>query len=538
MSLPSTGDDNWGVPLNQYITNVVLAQANTAAGNITAHVSGSDPHGDRAYALGLVSPLTSGINGPNGLLQLDGTGRIPSSTLPTGGGRTSTFDVVKDYSAPTNGTAASSAIQSALNDAGTDGGGEVWVGDGTFGIDTTLYVPSNVWLHLSPGATMSRIVNGGSGLAPAYMVANFNGSVSSAGAGNILIEGGSWIFDSQAATGAPMAFATGSNIVVQNTIIRTLTGKADILLAGMTGFGVRDAIFTPATPSTRATYSSAMPAVRVENAVSGVISGLNGAMYTASPCSFVTIESCAITGATASDGTGLYTAFGGMAGTTAPQSGSFHNSILVAHNGAVALPYNAVYPANWQSMTVTSNQFNINNGVTSTATWSPSAPGSTNQVVANNGVGDPSSAATTLGAWKTSNTVRTSTTTLTLDPDLQVSVVASAVYAVNVQVNYASNSTTEGILFDFQEPSGAVFEYTEIEAITTGGTAGIYSNTAGISDFASTGGSSNSLSLSAFGLLRTGGASGTFGIKWAQDVSSSTSLTVFNGSFMTLTRLA
>ena len=94
----------------------MLAEANTAAANIASHQVAGDPHGDRAYALALVAPLTSGVNGPNGFLQLNSIGKIPTAQLPPGGGRTSAFDVVKDYSAPVNGTAASSFIQSALND--------------------------------------------------------------------------------------------------------------------------------------------------------------------------------------------------------------------------------------------------------------------------------------------------------------------------------------------------------------------------------------------------------------------------------------
>src|SRR6185437_12792021 len=73
MALPSTGDSNWGVPLNSFITNVVLAEANAAAASIATHVAAGDPHGDRAYAQQLLSPLTSGVNGPNGFLQLSST---------------------------------------------------------------------------------------------------------------------------------------------------------------------------------------------------------------------------------------------------------------------------------------------------------------------------------------------------------------------------------------------------------------------------------------------------------------------------------
>jgi hypothetical protein len=476
MPLPNVGDSAWGNVLNDYITNVVLAEANTAEGNIASHQVAADPHGDRAYALGLVQPLTTGVNGPNGFLQLNNIGKIPTGVLPPGGGRTSAFDVVKDYGAPTNGTAAAADIQNALNDAGTAGGGEVWVGDGTFGIDLTLYVPANVWLHLSPGATMTRIVNSGSGLAPKYMVANFNGSVSSTGAGNILIEGGSWVFDSQAAAGVPMAFVGGSGILVRDTSVRTLQGSAVMLFAGCANSDAWNISFSTASPSSaRSAYSSAQPAVRIETAASTVISGLNSGMYTGAACSNILAFGCAITGGTASDGTGLYTTFGGVAGTTAAVASSFHTNVIITGNTAVALPYNAIYPANWQTMTVTGNQFNLNNGATSVASWNPSAPGTTNQIVANNGATDGGSGTY---AYKNSGTSRSSTTTLTLDPDLQVTVAAGAVYEVRASIGHLCSSTSAGIEFDFQLPSGS-FSYTESEPIASSGGAGTYFNVAG-----------------------------------------------------------
>lgn len=394
MALPSTGDSNWGVPLNQFITDVVLAEANSAAASIATHVAGGDPHGDRAYAQQLVTPLTSGVNGPSGFLQLNSIGKIPNGVLPAGGGRTSTFDVGKDYipgNVALNGaTGVSTYIQKALNDCQTAGGGEVWVGDGNYGIDSTLFVPSNCWLHLSPGATMTRIVNLSTGQAPVYMLANFSGSSSGSGSGNILIEGGQWVFDGPGAAGSPMAFIGGSQIIVRATTIRTLIGSPAIIAAGMSGFGVQWVLFSTATPGgSRASYAGSPPAVRVENAASNVIPGLNAAIYSGSPCTMVAIGSCAVTGGTASDGTGLYSAIGGLAGTTSPVSGSYHTNISVMGNAAVALPGSAVYAANWKSMTVLGNQFNVNNGSTVTTSWSPSsAPAGANQDITNNGATD------------------------------------------------------------------------------------------------------------------------------------------------------
>lgn len=386
MSLPATGASNWGVPLNNYITNVVLAEANTAQSAITTHQTAADPHGDRAYALTIFSPITTGVNGPNGFVQLNSIGKLPNSILPAGGGRTSTFDVVKDYSAPTNGVSdASTAIQNALNDCNTSGGGEVWVGDGTFAIGETLFIGSNTWLHLSPGATMKRII-GTSGQAPKYMLANFNGSVSAAGSNQLLVEGGTWVFDSQTATGIPMVFVDGQNIVVRTTVIQLRQGNAAILVAGCSGFDVTSTIFTCVAPTgNRSASASNPPAIRIEAAASSVISGLNSSIYTGAGSSMVGVSSCGVNAATASDGNGLYSAINGIAGTTAPVSGTYNASIIVSGNAANALPGNGVTAANWAVMTVIGNQFNLTNGVPAGISWSPSTPpAGASQVVAYN----------------------------------------------------------------------------------------------------------------------------------------------------------
>jgi hypothetical protein len=537
MSLPTTGESNWGTQLNNYITSVVLAQANTATSAITTHQAASDPHGDKAYALALVAPLTTGVNQPNGLLQLNNIGKIPTGQLPPGGGRTSTFDVVKDYAAPTNGTDATTQIQNALNDCGTAGGGEVWVGDGNFGYSLPFYVQPGTWLHLSPGATMTRLVNAGSGLAPAYAVTNFNGSVSSTGAGNIVIEGGSWIFDSQTAAGIPMAFVNGTNILIRNTSIRTLAGSPAVMAAGCTVFDTSNILYSTATPASgRSAYISAPPAVRIETSASTVISGLNSAMYTNSPCSMVAVRNSSITGGTASDGMGLYTAFGGIAGTTAAVANSFHNNVIVTGNNAVALPYNGVYAVNWQTATVSGNQFNLNDGSAAAVSWSPSAPASTNQVIVNNGASD--SLGTSVTAYKSASTSRSSTTTRTLDPDLQLPVLANAVYEVRAAISYACNSTSAGLAFDFQIPSGASMIYAGTEANASSGSAGIYELVAGTPDNVSTGGSGNNLALQVMGILKVGGTAGTMGFLWAQFSSSGSALSLQALSYLTLTRVA
>jgi hypothetical protein len=439
---------------------------------------------------------------------------VPSSVLPTGGGRTSAFDVVADYNAPTNGTTdAAPDIQNALNDCASTGGGEVWVGDGTFALGSVLYVQNNTWLHLSPGAIMTRIVNGGSGIAPPYMVANFNGSTSASGSSNILIEGGSWVFDGQTASGVPMAFVGGTGILVRNTSIRTLAQNPAVLFAGCTGCATRGVTYLASSPGgARSAYVSSPPAVRIETAASSVISGLNAAMYTNSPCSTIYVDGCDISGSTSSDGTGLYTVFGGISGTTAAVSSSYHENIFVTGNTSVAFPYNATYPTNWQTCTVSNNQFNLNNGQVFSSSWSPSAPGSTNQINANN--------TTTAGtgstdAYYTANSSGRTGTSLSIDGTLQVTVVANAVYEVRASIPYSSGNA--GIKYDWSLPSGQ-FNYTSnrVEGESTGfGT--VYpavnaSLTAGTPDTASVNGSA----IQVLGLLQVSSTGGTFGLEWCQ----------------------
>lgn len=539
MSLPVTGQANWGVPLNQYIVNVVLAQANAAVASISTHQAASDPHGDRAYALALVAPLTSGVNGPFGFLQLNNIGKIPSGVLPPGGGRTSAFDVVKDYGAPTNGTSASTQIQNALNDCATSGGGEVWVGDGNFGIDTALYIQANTWLHLSPGATMTRIVNGGSGLAPANMVANFTSSTGS-GTSNILIEGGQWVFDGPSAAGIPMAFFGAVNVFVRDTSIRTLQNSPAILFAGCTTASADRVKFSTATPgSARSTYSSAPPAVRIETADAGVVAGLNAAIYTEAACNTVKVTGCSITGATASDGTGLFTAFGGLVGTTAAVASSFHQNIIVTENTAVALPFNGTYPVNWQTCCIANNQFSLNNGNAGTPAWNPSAPGSTNQVIVNN---TTTTSSTNLDAYYTANSGNITGTTLAADGTLQVTVQPNAVYEVRASIGYTSGSVS--LKYDFSLPSGQ-FNYTSTRAanlsVTTGFGGGnvvadlTVNAAAGTPDTAHPGGSG----VKILGILQVGSTGGTFSLTRGQSSNAPGFPIVLQaGSFLYLTRVA
>lgn len=83
---PTNGETNWGTPLNQYLAGL-QADETTNEDNFSDHISAapatatlSDPHGDRAYALGLMAPILSLVNQANGFVQLSAAGLLPGDT--------------------------------------------------------------------------------------------------------------------------------------------------------------------------------------------------------------------------------------------------------------------------------------------------------------------------------------------------------------------------------------------------------------------------------------------------------------------------
>lgn len=137
----------------------------------------------------------------------------------------------------------------------------------------------------------------------------------------------------------------------------------------------------------------------------------------------------------------------------------------------------------------------------------------------------------TLGAYKTADTSRSSTTTLTADPHLTLSVAANAVYAVHVSLAYQAG-TTEDMKTDFTVPSGATMDTTRYlnnigthQTIATAATVGIWQ------------GSGGNEGATMWGTLVTSSA-GTFALRWAQNTSGATATILRAMSSMTLQRIA
>ena len=143
-----------------------------------------------------------------------------------------------------------------------------------------------------------------------------------------------------------------------------------------------------------------------------------------------------------------------------------------------------------------------------------------------------------LAVYKAGDTARNSTTSLTADPDLTVSVAASAVYDVNLVLVYTGASAANFFQWDFDVPASAVFQYLQIYQNSAGNTA-TESQAAGTSgSWANTTGVGNFLGMTMAGTLIVSATPGTFDLKWAQHASGATNTTLRKGSKMTLQRIA
>jgi hypothetical protein len=159
---------------------------------------------------------------------------------------------------------------------------------------------------------------------------------------------------------------------------------------------------------------------------------------------------------------------------------------------------------------------------------------------------------------KPTNTSILSTTTPTIDPDLQMELEPNATYFVEFHIHYAALESV-GFRTDWTVPSGTTgnkciigmaedgYSWTNSEAGMGGTDAGNANNTLGrfgVHAFATdvNYGTRNHATNQAYALetatVITGGTGGTVGLNWSQRVSDgSNAATVFATSLMRVTRL-
>lgn len=148
-----------------------------------------------------------------------------------------------------------------------------------------------------------------------------------------------------------------------------------------------------------------------------------------------------------------------------------------------------------------------------------------------------------LFARKTADESVTSSTTLQDDDHLTVSVSASAVYQIEMALIYDGDQTTGDLKFQFSAPSGSAFSYGMLsphtdQTSTTASAVKITEQTLAAASTLGCFGSGTNVVARAFGLLVTGGTSGTFKLTWAQNGSSATATRLRTNSYLIARRMA
>jgi hypothetical protein len=158
-------------------------------------------------------------------------------------------------------------------------------------------------------------------------------------------------------------------------------------------------------------------------------------------------------------------------------------------------------------------------------------------------------------ALKNSDTARSSTTTLTADPELTFSVLANGVYIVDGWIKYTGDPASD-ITLSWTVPTGAIGEWSGLGVgnplISANGSPGAlvadtgsvrgYMMRAESTDFTGSRGfgalsTTDTLAIQLSATLRVGSSDGTFALNWAQSSSSATATTVYTDSWLRLQRI-
>lgn len=375
-TLPVDGQTAWGDELNLGILQV-NTNATNAQNAINNHGSNTpaDPHGDRAFAQSLVSPITTGVNGPNGYVKTNSQGAIPAGLITAVGGAggmyTDIFDAVATYGMATGGGDASVACQNACNAAGSAGGGIVWIGPGTFSFANYVVIPTNVWILMSEGTVINR--RSGSP-TPSYLFTNVKFGTSNTPSTNIRITGGKIDATANGLTSActPIFIIQSFHTIIEDTRIFSPYGNPAIELNGINTAFVKGCKFGGTNHNTFT--ANVIPAIRINISNTGTTpSGLAGSVYNQSVCNSVAITGCLVDDELPGQ-SGPFGAFvaSDLVSTNQISNGQFHTGIVITgnkmlYNGFPSLAGNGT----WSGYSVTGNVLPEGGG---SAGWIPMFP--------------------------------------------------------------------------------------------------------------------------------------------------------------------
>jgi hypothetical protein len=144
-----------------------------------------------------------------------------------------------------------------------------------------------------------------------------------------------------------------------------------------------------------------------------------------------------------------------------------------------------------------------------------------------------------IAVYKTADTGRNTTTTMTADPDLVLPVASSSIYHITGCIFYTGNATSADFKFTFTLPAGASGYYFPCRQNLSGNFTGSFGNQWTDTATANTTGTgvANLMVVYVDGFLTTAGTAGNLTLSWAQNTSNGTNTTVKQNSILAAQRV-
>lgn len=143
-----------------------------------------------------------------------------------------------------------------------------------------------------------------------------------------------------------------------------------------------------------------------------------------------------------------------------------------------------------------------------------------------------------LAAYKTSDTSRSNSTSPSNDPDLTLTLAASAFYWFEFFLNFEGSATgSQGIKWGFTVPTGTLVRYHGTWSNVTSNAEVGHTWTGAQQPSAGTDGAGNLHGASGRGTVFTSTTAGSITLQWAQNVSEASAITLHAQSALILQRI-
>ena len=235
------------------------------------------------------------------------------------------------------------AIQNAIDAAADAGGGTVFIPEGTYNLQTTLYIRSGVRMLMAKGAMLRR-----NSPSLEVMICPSGDHSSYSGASDWSVEGGTIDASSSYGTAClPIGLSHGEGVVVRDVHIRNVYGRPAIWINAMKRVRIQNVSCTGYTPDEGVSeyYAVFLSAATPDDTNVGhyPFSG----NWDNTPCEDVLVEGCFVEG------------WQGGVGGESCATGVYHRNIRVVNNLLQDIKFCGVKLGSFQGVTVSHNELYV-----------------------------------------------------------------------------------------------------------------------------------------------------------------------------------